>query len=537
MEHIVFYAVLFVIIVIVGQLFSKATVPISMVLVVTGMLLSQIPSFPTISLNPEVVLNIFLPLLIYQISAYSSWKDVRKNVRPIALLSVGHIIFIATLVAVIIHTLLPQLGWPLAFVLGAVISPPDSVAIVSVAEKIRMPKKLVTILEGEGMLNDATALILFRFALAAVVTHEFHPVQAITAFFTVIAAETLYGLALGFIVAELRMRISNTRLNILASLLTPFLAYWPAEQLGGCGVLATVVAGFVIGHVYAMKFTPEFRVVSRAVWPALTFAIESILFLLVGLNMKSILRDISVIPTEKLALYSIAVVLTVIIGRFIWVYGFVTYFPRIMSSVRKKEPFVPWQYPFVTAWAGMRGGISLAAALAVPALPAEVHGANSRDLLIFLVFCVIAATLLFQGLSLPWILKKIGISKFEKTVKSNQKVVELTARIKITQAVLRWLAAYKGQVKDNPKLLEEVKLYFQEYRLLKTKLNEKIGKFDGDYQYDEKEKLMNESFLLSQIIEVERSELLMLWQKEEIDLKIRDKLLERLDHRAKHLLD
>ena len=247
MEQIETYIILFGIIVIVGQTFNNSPVPISLLLVITGMLLSLLPTTPDITLDPNIVLNIFLPLLIYQISAFASWRDVKKNLRPIMLLSIGHVIFITILVAVVIHMLIPQFGWPLAFVLGAVISPPDDVAIVSIADKIRMPQRLITILEGEGMFNDATALILFRFALAAVVTHQFSAVRAVSAFFLVIIGETLYGLALGFIIGEIRLRIRNTTLHMMASLLVPFIAYIPAVMLGGCGVLATAVTGFVFG--------------------------------------------------------------------------------------------------------------------------------------------------------------------------------------------------------------------------------------------------------------------------------------------------
>ena len=195
------------------------------------------PGIPAIDLDPKVVLNIFLPILVYQISSFASWNDFKKNKRPIALLSVGHVIFITAIVAWVIHALIPELGWPLAFIIGAVLSPPDDVAIVAIAEKIRMPNRVITILKGEGLFNDATALILFRFALAALLTHQFSAVHAVTTFFAIIIGETLYGLAVGYIMGELKVKISNTVLHVIASVLTPFLAYTPAVMLGGSGVL------------------------------------------------------------------------------------------------------------------------------------------------------------------------------------------------------------------------------------------------------------------------------------------------------------
>jgi monovalent cation/hydrogen antiporter len=537
MEQIETYIILFIVIVIIGQTFSKTPVPISLLLVITGMLLSVLPNPPDVILDPSIVLNVFLPLLIYQISAFSSWKDVKKNLRPIILLSIGHVMFITLLVAVVIHMLVPEFGWPLAFVLGAVISPPDDVAIVSIADKIRMPERIVTILEGEGMFNDATALILFRFALAAVITHQFSAIQAVSAFFFVVIGETLYGLALGFIIGELRLRIQNTTLNMMASLLVPFIAYIPPVMLGGSGVLSTAITGFVFGNSYALRVSPEFRLVSRAVWPTLAFAIQSLMFLLVGLDMRSILESISSLPPNSVLIYSVAVILTVIIGRFIWVYP-AAYLPRwLFPRIRKKDPYPPWQFPFVVSWAGMRGGISLAAALAVPVLPVINQGTNPKDLLIFLVFCVIMATLLIQGLTLPWLLKVLGVHKFGQSEKYNEHLAELGARLAMVRTALRWLIEFKKQVKDNPKLLDEVKLYLREYRMLRSQLKERIAGHDSTpvLMHDEKEDWKDEIFILSQLIELQRMELLELWRQDKINLTVRNKLLEQLDHSAKHL--
>ncbi|MBS0358512.1 MAG: Na+/H+ antiporter [Proteobacteria bacterium] len=537
MEQIETFVILFATIVLVGHIFNKSIIPISLLLVITGMILSLFPVFPHVTLNPKIVLDIFLPILVYQISAFFSLREFKKNLRPISLLSIGHVIFITMLVAWIIHALIPQLGWPLAFVLGAVVSPPDSVAIVSIAEKIRMPSRIVTILEGEGMLNDAAALILFRFALVAVVTHEFSAIHAISAFFAVVIGETLYGFALGYLIGELRLKIDNSMLQLIASLLTPFIAYIPAERLGGSGVLATVITGLVIGHRLTLRISPEFRLIYRTIWPAITFTIQSILFLLVGLNMESIMRSISSIPLRDLLLYGTSVTLAVIIGRFFWVYVAVYYLPRaLFPSIRKKDPYAPWQYPFVTSWAGMRGAISLAAAFAIPFLPSTINSANPRALIIFLVFCVITATLLLQGLTLPWILKVIGIKKYGQTEKHNEYLSELNARLEITKAVLHWLPKYKMEVKDNTRLVDEINWRIEKYKILKIQLEEGIEKHNGVLEHDEKMEAMNEVFLVSQVIEVQRAKLLELWYNEKISLVTRNKLLENLDYRTKRLL-
>jgi Na+/H+ antiporter len=500
------------------------------------MVLSFVPYFPQFTINPVLILNIFLPILIYQISSFTSWKDFKKNMRPIGLLSVGHVIFITFLVAAVVHQLIPQLGWPLAFVLGAVIAPPDDVAIVSIAEKIRMPERVVTILEGEGMLNDATALIIFRIALAAVVTHEFSAVDAVSTFVLDVIGETIYGLIVGFGFGLLRTRISNSVLHIIASLLTPFIAYFPPEHLGGSGILATVVAGFVIGNVFSIRFTPEFRLISRAVWPALAFAMQSILFLLVGLEMRFVIESISSISLNSLLLYSGSVIAAVIIGRFVWVYVAVAFLPRFLfPSIRKRDPFPPWQYPLIISWAGMRGAISLAAALAVPSLPATVEGANARELLVFLVFSVIIATLLIQGLTLPWLLKLIGVRKYGQREKYNEHMAELHARMQMTKAVLRWLKEYKQEVKDDPKYLAETKMHIQEYKMLKKQLEDRIKNHDGDIEHDEELEASEEICFLEHMIDIERQELIKMWRKEKVNITVATKLLNKLDHRVSHL--
>jgi monovalent cation/hydrogen antiporter len=537
MDQLVVYIGLFTIIVIIGQVFNKSSVPLSLILVMAGMVLSIIPDFPRVNLRSDIVLNIFLPVIIYQISTYSSWKDVKKSLSPIISLSFGHVVFITVLVAVTIHALIPQLGWGLSFVLGSVISPPDDIAIVSIADKIRMPTRIVTILEGEGLLNDATALILFRFSLAAVVTHEFSPLQAFSTFLLVVAGETAWGLLLGNALGQLRLRIKNPILHIMASILTPFLAYLPAEKMGGSGVLATVVTGFVIGHVYSVRFTPEFRLISRAVWPMLAFALQNILFLLVGLDMLSIVESISSIPFYSLMIYSGAVILVVVVGRFFWVYVALGYLPRLLFPRMRAKSRPRWQSLFIVSWSGMRGGVSLAAALSVPAMTMTVEGANAKDLLLFLIFCVIIATFLLQGLTLPWLIKFLGVQKYGQREKYNDHISELSARVKITKAVRRWLHNYRKIVKDDKKTLDQVKLYSREYKMLQTNLEDRIGEHSSEESHDEKLELQNEVFLLAQIIEIERAELLQLWKQEKINLGVRNKLMEHLDHRSKHLPD
>lgn len=537
MDVFITYLVLFSFIVVLGQIFRKSTIPIALILVIFGMLLSYIPFFPTIQLNSTLVLNIFLPLLVYEIGAFSSWRDMKKQARPIGLLSIGHVIFITILVAVMIHALIPQMGWPLAFMLGAIISPPDDVAIVSIAEKIRIPERIFIILEGEGMFNDAAALTLFRFALAAAVTNQFSVEHAFTTFVIMIIGETFYGIALGFLLGELRARIKSTPLHIIASFLTPFIAYIPMVQLGGSGIIATALVGFIIGNRYTLRFTPDYRLTALTIWPALAFAIQGLIFLLVGLDLRSTFERISSIPLESLLIYVMSVVIMVIIGRFIWVYGFVIVLPRMLfPSLNKKDPYPPWQYPFIISWSGMRGGISLAAALAIPAFTFKLGNLDLRDLFVFIVFCLIFVTLILQGLSLPYILKRMGIDKVGQSERYREHMTELQARLQMINAALNWLHLYKDKIPSDKKLLAETSMHIYEYETLRNQFEARISAHTIDSIHNEEIEIKQKLSLLSKIIDIEKDEVVKLWREDKINLKTRNKLMAILDHQLQRNL-
>ena len=535
MEQIEIFTVILGIIAIVGVLFRKTSVPSSLLLVIIGMLISLLPFMPEVHIKSDLVLDIFLPLLIYEMSAESSWRELKINLRPIISLSFGHVIFITVLVAVVIHAMLPSLGWPLAFVLGAVVAPPDDVAIMAIAEKANIPSRILSLLRSEAMLNDATALILFRFALAAYLTHEFSAPNALGAFVLIVVGETLYGLALGNAMGQLRLKLTDPRQQMMLSFITPFLAYLPAERLGGCGVLATAVTGLVISNRYFDKFLPEVRLITRSVWTSISFALQSILFLLVGLNLKYIIDRVDDnISHENMALYSLGVILAVIIGRFLWVYPS-AYLPRFLfKSIRKKDPYPPWQYPFVVSWSGMRGAISLAAAFSIPTLSNSAVGPHSRDLIIFFTFSVICGTLLLQGLTLPFLLKILGVSRYHQQEKVEEELAEVKARKKMTQAALVWLSEYESIVKDDEVLLASVQLHIEQYKMRKHQLSERLKSLKDGLDQDDVVYLMGTVRLSAKIIEIERKELSKLWHNEEISHAIRNKLMQQLDHRSKH---
>jgi|GEM_PF-4617404 len=535
MDQIKLYIALFVIIAACGILFRHSTLPGSLLLVIVGMLLSFLPAFPPIVIDPHIVFNIFLPLLLYEASAYSStWREIKLNWRPIALLSIGHVIFITFLVAGVIHYLIPEFNWPLAILLGAVISPPDDVAILAIAENMHMPHRVMAILKGEAMLNDATALIIYRFALIALITSSFSLFQSVLDFFIIIICETVYGVVLANFIGQIRLRVHDANLQMLISVLTPFLAYVPATSFHGSGVIATVITGLFIGNYYWERYPPDIRLSARSVWETLGYCVQSILFLLVGLNFKFILEKNSDLSYHQLFLYSGSVIATVIIGRFLWCYP-ASYLPRLIPSIRKAEGKMPWQYPFIVSWSGMRGGISLAAALAVPTL-ATIHGIHPKALLLFLVFSVIIATLLIQGLSLPWIVKKTGIIFYGEREQLCERYNELLVRLAMTAAVLKWLAEYQVEVTQGL-LASEIKLRIKEYSLIEKHFQDRISHYNKTKTIGEWVDLKEKVNLLMQMLYIERDELRKFWRDNKISLEIRYKLEKQIDLKMKHLTD
>lgn len=516
------FLILFAIVSIIGIIFKNRSAPLSLFLLIAGMLLSLLPFIPPMGFNPTLVLDVFLPLLIYEMTSETGWRDVKPNLGPILSLSIGHVVFITLLVAGTVHWILPELGWPIAFIIGAVVSPPDDVAIMPLIEKGAFPQRLVTLLKSEAIFNDSMALIIFRFSLVALLTHEFSILNASLNFSFIVIGETIYGILLGYFLGTVRTRIEDPRVQMITSFLSPFIAYLPSVRMGGCGVLATAVMGLVIRHRFLNNFTPEARLVSRSVWTSLSFAIESVLFLLVGLDLHFVLKGISSIPTFDLLTYALVVIGTVIIGRFIWVF----------STIRWSHPPTPWAYCLVISWSGMRGAISLAAVLSVPHVGIYVFGANIRDLLIFLVFCVILATLILQGLTLPWLLQWFGISRYHQEEKREDSLIELSTRIKLSHAVLDWLKEYKETLAPNNPLLAEVKFYMRKYQITQNQFEDNIKSIVAKEEHEWKE-CRDGVRLGDKILQIERSELARLWDQNEVSNAVRNKLLLELDYRSK----
>src|SRR5258706_970093 len=361
----------------------KLSIPYPILLVLGGVLLGLVPGLPRVRLNPELVFLFFLPPLLYPAALFMPWRDFRANLRPISLLAVGLVLFTIVAVGLLAHYFIPDLPLAAGFVLGAIISPPDAIAASAIAERLSVPRRIITILEGESLVNDATALVAFRFGVATVVTSAFSLAHASGQFFIVGIGGILVGVVVGFLTVWIQKQIDDPPVEITISLLTPFAAYLPAEQLGVSGVLAVVTTGLYHGWRIPEFTSSRTRLQAGPVWQMIEFVLNGFIFLLIGLQLPEVLRNLSGQPIAPLLRYAAAISLAVILIRILWVFP-ASYLPRFLfKSIRDRDPYPPCQHVTIVAWTGMRGVVSLAAALALPlSFPA-------RDLILFLTFMVI----------------------------------------------------------------------------------------------------------------------------------------------------
>jgi CPA1 family monovalent cation:H+ antiporter len=384
-------------------------VPYPILLVLGGLLLGLVPGVPNLELPPELVLLAFLPPLLFSAALFSSPHELRRNIRPITLLAFGLILATAGTVAVIAH-LVVDLSWAASFLLGAIVSPTDPLAATAIARRAGVPRRVVTIVEGESLVNDATALVAYKFAVAAVLTGSFSLWEAGLRFVVGVVAGAVIGLAVGYLVAALMQRVESPPTAITISLLAGYFAYLPAEALDVSGVIAAVTAGLYLGWNAPRLLSVETRLPSAAVWEIFIFVANSLLFVLVGLQLPLVVDALGGrYSWGRLIVYAIAVCLTVILTRLAWVFPF-TYLPRMLvRRIRERDPAPPRQLVTLVGWMGLRGAVSLAAALAVPHQTNTGASFPGRELIVFLAFAVILVTLVLQGLSLPVLIRALGV--------------------------------------------------------------------------------------------------------------------------------
>ena len=388
--------------------FSKRIgVAYPIVFVVAGALLGFVPNLPAIQLQPDTIFLIVLPIILFSGGWTTDWTEFKRNLRPIGLAAIGLVTFTTVMVAGIAHAVITGISWPAAFVLGAIVAPTDAIAAEVIADDLSLPRRIMTIISGEALVNDASSLIIYRFAIVAALTGTFVASHVVTQFFLVSIGGIAIGLAGAMVISWahqfIRWRdLDDEVLENVINLFAPFACYLPAEALGVSGVLAAVTGGIYLSR-RSSKMSPDARIVGYSVWEMMTYLLNAFVFLLLGLQLHRIVTTLGHDSFERLMVYGIVISIAVILLRFIWIYP-ATYVPRWVSKyIREVDPAPPWTWPAILSWAGMRGVVSLAAALAIPTSMVD------RDAIIFVTFCVIFATLVIMGSTLPFVIRFLHV--------------------------------------------------------------------------------------------------------------------------------
>src|SRR6266511_3516451 len=493
-------------------------VPYPIFLVLGGLALGFVPGVPSLELPPEVVLVAVLPPLLYSSAFFTSLRDLRANARPIGMLAIGLVIATMTIVAVVAHEAIDDMSWRAAFVLGAIVSPTDPIAATAIMRRLGVPRRIVTVVEGESLVNDGTALVLYKAAITAAVAGSFTFWDASWRFIWSVAGGIGIGLIVGYLVAEVRRRLDNPPVEVTIGLMTGYLAFIPANAAEASGVLAVVTAGIYLGWRTPELTSVQTRLQGVAVWEILVFVINALLFALVGLQLSRILDALTGHSAGQLTWYALLVTGTVVVVRLAWVPVF-TYLPRwLFGDAREQHPAPPLSQPIVIAWSGMRGAVSLAAALALPLTTDVGTPFPQRDLIIFLTFCVILGTLVVQGLSLPLVIRGFRLESDRLDEKEDAK-----ARIHAAESALARLEELVDEDWVREDTAERLRgLYnFRRSRF--------ASRFDAEDDGAIEERSLNYQRLRRELLEAERSAIVGLRRSGVIDDAVMRRLQRDLD--------
>ncbi|HEX4203675.1 MAG TPA: Na+/H+ antiporter [Ktedonobacteraceae bacterium] len=520
---------LLVAIVILATVATRFHLPYAIVLVLGGLILGFVPGLPTIELDPQLLLFLFLPPLIYSSAWFTSWREFRANVRPIFLLSIGLVLATTALVAVVAHVLI-GLSWPVAFVLGAIVSPTDAVAASATAQSAGLSRRLVTVIEGESMVNDATGLVVYRFAVAVVVSGSFSFAQASFQFALVSLGGLLIGLLVSWPLAWFHRVMDNAPIEIALTLLTPFAAYLLAEALDVSGVLAVMAAGLSLSRQSARFFSANTRLQANAVWNVLVFLFNGFVFLLIGLQLHHVLEAVTSRDPLVLLWEALLVCLTVMLVRLLWVLpaAFPTrLFGLLGRYLGERSTQTSWRNVLILSWTGMRGGVSLAAALALPLTLAGGKAFPERDLVLFLTFCVILATLVGQGLSLGPLIRLLRLPE-DGTHEREHAQAHLTA----ARAALVRLDELEGEVWTTEEDLAHLRSVYE------NKIQVYLARVDGNAETGNAVNARPEQTrrLRQEILQAERTSVIRLRDQKYIDDEVLRVVERELDLEEQRLL-
>ena len=496
-----------------GWLSRRINLPYPIALVVGGSLLGFVPGLPQLAFDPQLLLVLVLPPILYQAALLTSWRDFKANLRPIGFLAIGLVIVTTLAVGAALKLLFPEMPWAVAFVFGAIVSPPDAVAATAVLSRYNIPHRVVVVLEGESLVNDASGLVLYKFAVAAVLTSAFSLADASVQFLLVAAGGTAFGMIIAWVFVQLHRHIGDPFIEVLVSMSIPYAAYIAAESVHLSGVLAVVAAGLFRGRYAPKMVSAEMRILARSAWNILVFLLNSLIFILIGLQLSGITARLGNYPADQLALASLTVSAVAILVRFLWVYP-AALLPRLAGSAPPPQGQI-----FIVSWCGMRGIVSLAAALALPLETHAGEGFPYRDLLIFLTFVVIFATLVGQGLTLAPLIRRLGLGS-EAGLRDEQ----LRARSDMGRAALEAIDSYVAQKSVAAGLAARVRAEF----------GEKIARDtpSGPAMPEEAEAARQ---LRIAAIRAERAELIRVWQSNQISDDVLHHLEEELDYQESRL--
>ncbi len=440
-----------------GVIARRLHIPEPIVFLLGGLAMAKFAIFQDFTIAPSWILPIFLPPLLMEAAYFTSLRDLRANWRPILLLAFGLVLVTPFAVGYVAEFYIPDMGLTAAIVLGAIISPPDAVAAISILRRVHVPKRILQILEGETLLNDATGLVFYQLAIVVLITGHFSPLFAARDFAWMITGGPVIGIILGYLFIRIFPLIKESSIEIICTFLVPYLGYFLAESCQTSGVFAVVTTGLTIGWYAPTVFKPAFRIPYEAVWHMAVYILNAIAFVLIGLHMPEVVGRLTQYTNWQLFYYAMIVCGMAVISRFAYVF-LATYGLRALSSrLREREPFPAWQNVFVIAWTGIRGMVSLATALALPLTLANGKPFAERDLVMFLAFSVIVFTVVLQGLSLPFILKRLRLQFNPKLLQE-----EWEARHVAISAALGKIGELEQKGTDHEAALARMKSFYED---------------------------------------------------------------------------
>ena len=490
-----------------------ANIPYPIVLVVGGLVLGFVPGMPDVQLDPELVLVLFLPPLLYSAAFFANLNELRANARPISLLAIGLVLVTMCAVAAVAHELIAGLSWGAAFTLGAIVAPTDPLAATAIVRRQNAPRRIVTVLEGESLVNDGTALVAYNVAAAVALGAAFSIVDAGMDFVLSATGGVLIGIGVGFVIAEIRRRLDDIPVEITISLLSGYAAYLPAQALGASGVLAAVTTGVVVGWQAPWISTPSMRLQGYAVWETLVFLLNAILFVLIGLQLPVILESLSGQPPLTLLGEAVAISVTVTLTRILWVNTVIYVIRALDRRAQTRERRTDWRERLIVGWSGMRGAVSLAAALAL------TDDFPQRDVVVLMTFAVIFTTLVVQGLTLPALIQRLGVQG-----DGSEEREELLARRAAVDAALSRIGELREEEWTRDETAERMRMAY-EYRA--RRLASRSGEMDDGEDYEHRARKYQK--MVRSVLDAQREELVRLRDDGTISNEVMHRLERELD--------